>query len=158
MRHAAALGSLVLVFFGCGGAESEGPHDPPLPTTPSAERPSLSAAECEARGGRVVGDIGDGRTHRPDYRCDDGQEPIADVPLGIEGAVCCPAPVCPEGGCGEPVGDEPAEACRVDESCRDIQCLRAVTCVRECGEQPVTCGCCPCAVGFTDALSCEAER
>lgn len=171
----------------------------------------MSAADCEGRGGTVVGDIGDGRTHRPDYRCEGGQTPIADVPVGVEGSVCCPSRQCPEGGvpprpgpdgppehcevlfegccyaeasracevagchtrcdimesypgqlerCDEPAsaGGEEASACRADEGCEDIQCLRAVTCVRACGDAPVGCGCCPCADGFTDAIACEAER
>lgn len=210
MNRSVVLGSLVLFLCGCGGSDSGDSNDAPPPTPPSTERPSLSAAECEAQGGTVVGDIGDGRTHRPDYRCEDGQAPIADVPLGVEGSVCCPQTSCPEGGvpprpgpdgppedcqvlfegccyadadhacevagcdvpceimesypgqlrrCDEPAsagGGEPA--CAVDDGCEDIQCLRAVTCVRECGDEPVGCGCCPCADGFVDAIGCESER
>ncbi|MEX1365284.1 MAG: hypothetical protein AB1Z98_19305 [Nannocystaceae bacterium] len=61
-----------------------------------AERPSLTNAECEAQGGTVVGDIGNGAIHRPDYLCDSGQPPLATVvpgegePIPTEGAVCCP--------------------------------------------------------------------
>jgi hypothetical protein len=55
---------------------------------PVEQRPSWTAEACEAVG-RVVGDIGDGRVHRPDFRCEDGRQPVASVPLGIEGAVCC---------------------------------------------------------------------
>ncbi|HLT38743.1 MAG TPA: hypothetical protein VK034_20795 [Enhygromyxa sp.] len=60
------------------------------------ERPGLTAQECEAQGGTVVGDIGDGAIHRPDYRCpDSGEAPIGTIvadpegPVAIEGSVCC---------------------------------------------------------------------
>jgi hypothetical protein len=60
------------------------------------ERPGLTAAACEEQGGTVVGDIGDGAIHQPDYRCpDSGEAPIGtitadpDGPVAIEGAVCC---------------------------------------------------------------------
>lgn len=61
-----------------------------------AERPKLTAEECSAKGGSVVGDIGDGAIHRPDYRCESGAEPIGsiqsagDAPVAVEGSVCCP--------------------------------------------------------------------
>ncbi len=61
-----------------------------------AARPELTAAACEAQGGTVVGDIGDGAIHRPDYRCpESGEAPIGSIvpepdgPIAIEGAVCC---------------------------------------------------------------------
>jgi len=56
----------------------------------------LTAEECEKQGGHVVGDIGDGATLRPGYRCPgSGQPPIGRIrieegrPVPIEGAVCC---------------------------------------------------------------------
>jgi hypothetical protein len=55
----------------------------------------MSAADCEGQGGKVVGDIGDGAIHRPDYVCENGSPPLADIqsmpgaPVAIEGAVCC---------------------------------------------------------------------
>jgi len=91
----------------CGSAEEdaeEAPAEPSsgqeqLPPPPaSADREDLTAEECEGRGGTVVGDIGDGAIHRAEYRCADGQEPIATVHVGVEGSVCCPASQCPEGG------------------------------------------------------------
>ena len=57
--------------------------------TSGDERPSMTSEECTAAGGTMVGDIGDGAIHRPEYRCANGQPPIAMVPLGIEGSVCC---------------------------------------------------------------------
>lgn len=69
--------------------------DPSLPGDP-APRKSLSADACAAQGGAVVGDIGDGATHRPNYVCASGKPPLGNIvtaegePIGIEGAVCCP--------------------------------------------------------------------
>lgn len=63
---------------------------PPGFPPPGAERPEMSAEQCVAYGAEVIGDIGDGSTHRTDYVCPGGDEPIGTVPVGIEGAVCCP--------------------------------------------------------------------
>lgn len=60
-----------------------------------ADRPKLTAAECESQGGKVVGDIGDGAIHRPDYKCESGEPPVGTItpdpggPVAIEGSVCC---------------------------------------------------------------------
>lgn len=66
------------------------------PAGESVDRPQLTSADCEAQGGTVVGDIGDGAIHRPDYVCpDSGEAPIGSIvaeggePIAIEGAVCC---------------------------------------------------------------------
>ena len=74
---------------------SERPGDQP-PADAGGERPKLTAAACEAKGGKVIGDIGDGAIHRPDYRCpDSGEAPIGIVvadpggPVAVEGSVCC---------------------------------------------------------------------
>jgi hypothetical protein len=67
----------------------------PPPST-NAKRSTLTRAECEAKGGRIVGDIGDGAIHRPDYTCENGQPPIGSIrpgegePIPTEGEVCCP--------------------------------------------------------------------
>lgn len=92
------LGSTLALALavGCGGSSE--PAEEPADETggaeapvdePAAERPSLSAEECEGQGGTVVGDIGDGATQRPDYVCPNGQPPLGAVPVGIEGSVCC---------------------------------------------------------------------
>jgi hypothetical protein len=72
---------------------------PPGPATAAdagnADRPQLTSAECEAQGGKVVGDIGDGAIHRPDYTCESGSPPIGTItpdpggPVAVEGSVCC---------------------------------------------------------------------
>jgi hypothetical protein len=80
----------------CARKGTTAPSPPVTEPAPATERPGLSAAECEAQGGKIVGDIGDGAVHRPDYQCpDSGAAPIGTVvsdpdgPVAIEGAVCC---------------------------------------------------------------------
>jgi hypothetical protein len=85
---------LALALTACSGGSSsqEGATPPPDDDQPSGdenERALLTPEECTARGGSVVGDIGDGATHRPDYLCANGAPPLGNVPLGIEGSVCC---------------------------------------------------------------------
>ncbi len=84
---------LALALGACSGGstsqESSAPPPEPLPSGDENERPLLTPEECAAQGGTLVGDIGDGATHRPDFLCPDGAPPIANVPLGIEGSVCC---------------------------------------------------------------------
>jgi hypothetical protein len=64
----------------------------------------LTAEECEAKGGSVVGDIGDGATQRPDYVCPSGGAPMGNIkapaggPMGVEGSVCCRAATGPGSG------------------------------------------------------------
>ena len=120
--RSAMLAALFALSCACGGGrETEDPAPGGDDTTgddlappPSAERPTMTAAECEASGGSVVGDIGDGATHRPDYRCPDGQPPSGNVAVGIEGSVCCPAVECPTGGVPpQPGPDGPPENCQV---------------------------------------------
>lgn len=98
-----ALSLLAATSFACKPSSpatepsSEAPPADPVPTTTTAERPSLSEAECTQQGGVVVGDIGDGAIHRPDYTCESGSPPLGTIvaepggPMGIEGSVCCPA-------------------------------------------------------------------
>ncbi|HMJ10261.1 MAG TPA: hypothetical protein VK524_02590 [Polyangiaceae bacterium] len=95
--------------LGCGGSQTpaEAPsasaptpapaaEPSPEPTQGAAERPGLTAEACEASGGAVVGDIGDGAIHRPDYRCPSGAPPSGRIrapeagPMAVEGSVCCP--------------------------------------------------------------------
>ncbi|MBA3545840.1 MAG: hypothetical protein H0T76_05090 [Nannocystis sp.] len=92
----------LLLLAGCanktGGEPAGTPPGEPAPA-PAGDtgRPSLTSTECEAKGGSVVGDIGDGAIHRPDYTCEGGQPPLGtiraegDGPIAIEGSVCCPA-------------------------------------------------------------------
>jgi hypothetical protein len=89
--------TIAAVLAGCGTAQPP-PQSPPTsePATGAADRPALAPAECEAQGGSVVGDIGDGATHRPGYVCPSGKPPLGSIappaggPIAVEGAVCCP--------------------------------------------------------------------
>jgi len=55
----------------------------------------LTQAQCAAQGGSVIGDIGDGAIHQPEYRCASGAAPIGPISYSEvdlvpnEGAVCC---------------------------------------------------------------------
>lgn len=98
--------ALLLLMVGCSkntgedpGTSTTPPADGPAaepPADATTERPSLTRAECEAKGGKVIGDIGDGAIHRPDYTCDSGEPPIGSIraadgePIAAEGEVCCP--------------------------------------------------------------------
>jgi len=104
LNQAVLVVSVVCVgVIACGGAAvpppapiSAEPATAVEPATGLAARPSISAEACEANGGSVVGDIGDGAIHRPEYRCVNGAEPTASIqaapggPIAIEGSVCCP--------------------------------------------------------------------
>jgi hypothetical protein len=89
-----------LTLAACG---SKKPATAEAPTTeaPAAgheqgSATSLTAQQCTDQGGEVVGDIGDGATSQPDYKCaKSGLPPIGHIaaepgkPMAIEGAVCC---------------------------------------------------------------------
>jgi hypothetical protein len=77
-------------------AQPDTQPEPQPDTETPAERPGITAAACEEQGGQVVGDIGDGAIHKPDYVCpDSGVAPIGSItaepdgPVAVEGAVCC---------------------------------------------------------------------
>jgi hypothetical protein len=75
----------------------------------SVVREEVSRQECTDRNGTIVGDIGDGAIHNPDYVCESsGLPPIGTVipqegePIAREGEVCCGLAVIFE----DPLGDE----------------------------------------------------
>src|SRR6187402_1771384 len=98
--------TIVLCVAACGGAQA--PAQDPSQAVPSSNaqaqsgpagddaRPTLTAQACEASGGALVGDIGDGAIHRPEYRCPNGAKPSGSIraaegaPIAVEGSVCCP--------------------------------------------------------------------
>ncbi len=110
-KASAFLSALLLT---CAGSLSCTPaHTPPTTPAPSEPEPAASPApsatddaaparaevtakECEASGGTVVGDIGDGAIHRADYHCPSGAKPSGNIaaeqggPVAVEGSVCCP--------------------------------------------------------------------
>ncbi len=134
------------------GGEASGDQpveiDPIGPGDLPPERESMTAAECEAAGGSVVGDPGDGSVHRSDYICDSsGEPPIATIraadgePMFIEGAVCCGGKATPEPGA----------------DCGQIECFRAIECVASCGGPVHQAGCCPCPEGTFDSIECNED-
>jgi hypothetical protein len=86
-----------VVLAGCA-ASQQPPQGPPTedPVKATPEHKALTQEQCEAQAGRVVGDIGDGATHRPGYLCPSGKPPLGDIaapaegPIATEGSVCCP--------------------------------------------------------------------
>jgi len=93
---AIALASLLATWMGCSAAPPAAPPRAPAPAPTETERKQLTSEQCEAQGGEVVGDIGDGATQRPDYVCPGGKPPAGNIappeggPMPVEGAVCCP--------------------------------------------------------------------
>jgi len=89
--------AIAVALAGCGSSQQppQGPTNGD-PATGVPGRKALTQEQCEAQGGSVVGDIGDGATHRPDYVCPSGKPPLGDIappaggPAAVEGAVCCP--------------------------------------------------------------------
>jgi hypothetical protein len=89
--------TIALILAGCGSSQPPPPTPSPSAPAPGAPgRTALPQAECEAQGGTVVGDIGDGATQRPDYVCPSGKPPLGNIappaggPIAVEGSVCCP--------------------------------------------------------------------
>lgn len=90
---------LLSLASGCGST-SDAPADDAAqetsgdeglpPDVEVVEREVLTEDECAERGGEIIGDPGDGRTHQPDFVCPSGVPPIGSVRSGIEGAACCP--------------------------------------------------------------------
>jgi hypothetical protein len=55
-------------------------------------------------------------------------------------------------------GAEPPEPAPMPSpECGIPECFRAVQCVSECGGAVLSSGCCPCAEGTFDSISCPAE-
>jgi hypothetical protein len=90
------LASLLVCWMGCSSPPAAPPRAPASPEATETERQELSSDQCEAQGGEVVGDIGDGATRRPGYLCPGGKPPTGNIaapeggPMPVEGAVCCP--------------------------------------------------------------------
>ncbi len=85
-----------IALSGCTKADSSTQTPPGDAGETPAAGESLSAAECEAAGGTVVGDIGNGAIFKPGYTCpQSGQAPLGRIeadpggPIAVEGSVCC---------------------------------------------------------------------
>jgi hypothetical protein len=88
--------TFAIALTACGSSK---PAPAPEPTAAGHEQGSnmtMTAQQCTDQGGEVVGDIGDGATQQPDYKCaKTGLPPIghivaeAGAPMAIEGSVCC---------------------------------------------------------------------
>ncbi len=69
-------------------SESMPTTPPPKPDEVTPPSPALmSPEECTSQGGKVKGDIGDGKV-----ACSEGERELGKVKTGIEGGVCCAAP------------------------------------------------------------------
>jgi hypothetical protein len=62
------LSLLVISLFSVIACSNKPDPEAPSPPETVGARAALTAAACAAKGGEVVGDIGDGAVHRPDYR------------------------------------------------------------------------------------------
>jgi hypothetical protein len=90
------LSIILLLFVAACGCKSA-----PKPTDPGPATPT-TAAECEAAGYQVVGDIGDGKV-----QCPGGAEEVSRITYGVEGGLCCK-------------GDD-TSACQVDDDCVPVE-------------------------------------
>jgi len=78
-----------------GDPGPDGGDSSDIPFDNSEGRPLMTRAECTMAGGSIIGDIGDGAIHKPEYRCESGEPPVARItylegePISIEGEVCC---------------------------------------------------------------------
>jgi hypothetical protein len=98
--HILSLALTMLLLAACSKSSSAPAPSSPAPVEPAVPtgRPTVSTADCEAQGGEVIGDIGDGAVHRPDYVCASGAPPMASISsaageaIAVEGSVCCKKP------------------------------------------------------------------
>lgn len=86
---------IAVVLVGCAAAPPRG-SSTDGPVNAASDRSAITQAQCEAQHGSVVGDIGDGAIHRPEYVCSNGKPPLGSIapaaggPIATEGSVCCP--------------------------------------------------------------------
>lgn len=103
---------------------------------------TLTPEACQAEGGQVFTDPGDGSLHAKG--CPEGRLSLGNVRIGMEGGICCPAP---PGAASSPTPPPPADAapagkrapctfgadqtCNADPTVSSIhgRCTEAGTCV-----------------------------
>jgi hypothetical protein len=88
--------AFTIALTACGSSKPAPAPEPPAAGHEQGSDTSLTAQQCTDQGGEVIGDIGDGATHQPDYKCaKTGLPPIghivaeAGAPMAVEGGVCC---------------------------------------------------------------------
>lgn len=96
----------------------------------------------------------------------DEDAPLADedAPLAVDAFVALDAheasdafePVDDDAGFEGDAGSIGVGECSITSECLMIMCLRPIRCVKECGGPAAECGCCPCAVGSFDSITCGA--
>jgi hypothetical protein len=90
LAHALLVTALAAAstLAGCGGSRSSDGETPKTETAPEATPPGspepITQEACQAQGGRIAGDIGDGKV-----KCNEGEKEVGRVQLGIEGSLCC---------------------------------------------------------------------
>jgi hypothetical protein len=90
LAHAVLVTALAAAstLAGCGGSRSSDGETPKTETAPEATPPGssepITQEACQAQGGRIAGDIGDGKV-----KCNEGEKEVGRVQLGIEGSLCC---------------------------------------------------------------------
>lgn len=87
---------MILSLFACSTPGVQAPTArSELPGLGAKRSTQMTSEECSEANGVVVGDIGDGRIHRSDYLCENGDIPLGAIvpsegePISVEGAVCC---------------------------------------------------------------------
>ena len=89
----------ILMILNLCACSTQGHHDrisqPELPGLGLKHGSQMTYQECIQANGVVVGDIGNGQIHHPDYLCNNGEVPLGtivpamDEAVPTEGSVCC---------------------------------------------------------------------
>ena len=138
-----ALVALALSLVACGGGT-----DTPDAPSPGMDAPVASTSDTNATPDAVAS---------PDaFRADDAPSTGEDAPALAD----APSPSDPDavvieadGGFEGDVGSIGPGECDTTVECLPT-CFRPIRCVKECGGPVTECGCCPCATGSIDSITC----
>jgi len=84
------VATLGLALVACGSTATEEESSQAQISAPAPQTGSLTVASCEAAGGSVVTDPGNGSVHEKGFLCrGTDKPPIGSMEFGIEAAVCC---------------------------------------------------------------------